>query len=232
MSVRKEKRRNPKTGEVWEKYRVDVAVTMPDRRTKRVNRDAPVQTKRDAEMFEQELRRSILDGTFGQKGGEACSDARRVREGVHLDYAESNNKKSEVQTKEGVFKNHLFPAFGTKRLKEIGAREIEAFKSPKLREAKSAKTVNNTLTVLRKTLSVAHEWGVIPFVPNVTWLKVQPSKFDFLAFDEAERPLRQLKLSQRKRHSKFKQVAVRKLPASTAARCLRHVGLDQPFSHR
>ncbi len=67
MSVRKEKRRNPKTGEVWERYRVDVVVTMPDGSTKRVNRDAPVQTRRDAEKFEQDLRRSILVGTFGLK---------------------------------------------------------------------------------------------------------------------------------------------------------------------
>ncbi len=43
------------------------------------------------------------------------------------------------------------------------------------------------LTILRKMLSVAHEWGVIPFVPKVKRLKPPPNKFDFLAFEEAER---------------------------------------------
>ena len=187
MSVRKEKRRNPKTGAVWEKYRVDVTVAMPDGSTKRVNRDAPVQTKRDAERFEQELRRSILDGTFGKKEVKVVPTLAEFEKEFISNYAEANNKKSEVQTKKGVFKNHLVPAFGTKRLDEIGAREIEAFKSLKLRQGTSAKTVNNMLTILRKTLSVAQEWETIPFIPKVKWLKVPPNKFDFLTFEEADR---------------------------------------------
>lgn len=130
MSVRKEMRRNPRTGEVREKFRVDVVVTMPDGSTKRVSRDAPVQTKRDAEKFEKELRRSILDGTFGQKKEEKHLPTFAEFEKEFIsNYAESNNKKSEVQTKKGVIKNHLAPAFGAKRLAEIGAREIEAFMS-------------------------------------------------------------------------------------------------------
>lgn len=187
MSVRKEKRRNPKTGEVWEKYRVDVVVTLPDGSTKRVNRDAPVQTKRDAEKFEQELRRSILDGTFGKKEEKPVPTLAAFETEFISNYAEANNKKSEVETKKGVLKNHLVPAFGKKRLDQINARDIEAFKSMKLREGISAKTVNNMLTILRKLLSVAQEWEIIPFVPKVKWLKVPPNKFDFLTFDEADR---------------------------------------------
>lgn len=187
MSVRKEKRRNPKTGEVWEKYRVDVVVAMPDGSTKRVSRDAPVQTKRDAEKFEQDLRRSILDGTFGKKQQTIVPTLAEFEIEFISNYAESNNKRSEVQTKKGVFKNHLVPSFGTKRLDQIGVREIEAFKSQKLREGKKAKTVNNMLTVLRKMLSVAQEWGTIAFVPKVKWLRVPPNKFDFLTFEEADR---------------------------------------------
>ena len=187
MSVRKEKRRNPKTGAVWEKYRVDVVVTMPDGSTKRVNRDAPVQTKRDAEKFEQELKRSILDGTFGKKEEKPAPTLVEFEKEFISNYAEANNKKSEVETKKGVIKNHLVPAFGTKRLDQISARDIEAFKGLKLRQGSSAKTVNNMLTILRKMLSVAQEWEVIPFVPKVKWLRVPPNKFDFLTFEEADR---------------------------------------------
>jgi hypothetical protein len=64
---------------------------------------------------------------------------------------------------------------------------IEAFKSLKLRQGKSAKTVNNMLTVLHKLLFVAQEWGIIPFVPKVKWLKLPPNRFDFLTFEEADR---------------------------------------------
>jgi integrase len=187
MSIRKEKRRNPKTGAAWAKYRVDVTVMMPDGTTRRVTRDAPVQTKRDAEKFEQDLRRSILDGTFGKGEERAVPTLAEFEKEFISNYAEANNKKSEVQTKKGVFKNHLVPAFGPKRLDQIGAREIEAFKSLKLREGSSPKTVNNMLTILRKTLSVAQEWGTIEFVPKVKWLRVPPNRFDFLTFDEADR---------------------------------------------
>jgi integrase len=187
MSVRKEKRRNPKTGAVWEKYRVDVAVAMPDGSTKRVSRDAPVQTKRDAEKFELELRRSILDGTFGRKEEKPVPTLAEFEKEFISNYAEANNKLSEVQTKKSAIKNHLVPAFGKLKLDQIGSREIEAFKSAKIKEKKAAKSVNNYLTVLRKMLSVAQEWGLIPFVPKVKWLRVPPNKFDFLTFEEADR---------------------------------------------
>jgi integrase len=187
MSVRREKRRNRKTGAVWEKYRVDVVVTMPDGSTKRVAKDAPVQTKRDAEKFEQDLKRSILDGTYGKVEEKVVPTLAEFETEFISNYAEANNKLSEVQTKKSVFKHHLVPAFGTKQLDQIGAREIETFKSLKLRQGKSAKTVNNMLTILRKMLSVAQEWGTIPFVPKVKWLKVPPNKFDFLTFEEADR---------------------------------------------
>ena len=46
---------------------MDVVVSMPDGSTTRVRKDAAVQTERDAERFEQELRRSILNDTFGKE---------------------------------------------------------------------------------------------------------------------------------------------------------------------
>ena len=187
MSVRMEERRNPKTGAVRKKYRVDVVVTMPDGNVKRVSRDSPVQTRRDAERFEQDLRRSILDGSFGKKDVKPVPTLAGFEKEFISNYADANNKKSEVRSKRCVIKNHLVPAFGAKRLDQIGAREIEAFKSRVLREGFSAKTVNNMLTVLRKMLSVAHEWELIPNVPKVKWLKVPPNKFDFLSFEEANR---------------------------------------------
>lgn len=186
MSVRKEKRRNPKTGEVWEKYRVDVVVMMPDGTKTRVRKDAPVQTRRDAERFEQELKRAILDGSYGRVEKVVPTLAAFEKEFIS-NYAEANNKNSEVRTKKSALKNHLVPAFGTMRLDQIGVREMEAFKSAKLKEGKSAKSVNNYLTMLRKMLSVAQEWEIISIIPKVKWLKLPLSEFDFLTFEEADR---------------------------------------------
>ena len=49
------------------------------------------------------------------------------------------------------------------------------------------KTVNNHLTILRRILSLATEWGVLTHIPAVKWLKVPEPEFDFLDFEEAVR---------------------------------------------
>jgi integrase len=69
----------------------------------------------------------------------------------------------------------------------IGSREIERFKSDKLADTLSPKTINNCLTILRKTLAVAVDWQILKVVPPVKWLRVPSTKFDFLTFEEADR---------------------------------------------
>jgi len=51
----------------------------------------------------------------------------------------------------------------------------------------SAKSINNHLTVLRRMLAVACEWGRLGFVPHVRWLRTPAPDFDFLTFEEAAR---------------------------------------------
>jgi hypothetical protein len=57
---------------------------------------------------------------------------------------------------------HLLPFFGGKRLDVIQQREIETYKSAKLKAGLAPKSVNN--------LSLATEWGVLTHVPPVKWL--------------------------------------------------------------
>ena len=102
-------------------------------------------------------------------------------------YSESNNKPSEVQSKRSILKHHLLPCFGGKRLDVIQQREIETYKSAKLKAGLAPKSVNNHLTILRRILSLATEWGVLTHVPPVQWLKVPEPEFDFLEFEEAPR---------------------------------------------
>lgn len=101
-------------------------------------------------------------------------------------HAAVHNKHSERISKQRIFNLHLLPFFGDMRLDKIGPREIARFKAEKL-STLSAKTVNNMLTVLRKSLSLAVEWGRLQSVPRVGFLRVKKPKIDFLTFEEAPR---------------------------------------------
>ena len=191
MSVRRRKWRDPKTGALKDCWMIDVVVEHKDGRRERIRKVAPIQNKRAAEQYEREMRIELLEGPATRKEVEqpkveapkfaAFSDT------FIKTYAKTNNKPSEVATKEAALKNHLVPAFGKLRLDAIGPERIEAFKAEKLEAKLSEKTINNFLTILRRILAVAADWGKIKSVPHVRWLKVPPPEFDFLDFDEARR---------------------------------------------
>ncbi len=192
MSVRRVRRRDRK-GAAAEYWMIDVFVEHPDGRRERIRKVAPVQTKRDAERYERELRREMLLGVRAAddnreevKPKETPTFAAFVKT-FEETYVKTNNKPSEAETKKSIFKKHLVPAFGKLKLDQIGSREIEAYKAKKLDKKLSAKTVNNHLTVLRRTLAVAQEWGDLAVIPPVKWLKAPEPEFDFLTFEEADR---------------------------------------------
>lgn len=56
----------------------------------------------------------------------------------------------------------MVPIFGSVRPDRIGLAEIESYKTRKLKEGLSVKTVTNHLAVLRKLLNLAVEWGELP----------------------------------------------------------------------
>jgi integrase len=98
-----------------------------------------------------------------------------------------HNKPSELETKRMILRVHLAPAFGNTALDEISMVKLEEYKASKLRDGLSPKTINNHLTVLRKLLATAQEWGKLATLPRVRWLKVAEPEFRFLGFDEADR---------------------------------------------
>jgi integrase len=100
-------------------------------------------------------------------------------------YVATNNKPSEIESKQMILRVHLLPEFGNVRLDQIGAREIEANKAKKLRAKLARKTINNHLTVLRKMLATAAEWRLLAAVPHFKWMKPPAPEFDFLTFEEA-----------------------------------------------
>ncbi len=192
MSVRRRKWTDP-TGAVREAWVVDVVFAHPDGREERIRKVSPVQTRRDAERYEPDLRASWRAGTVG-RNEEASKKAPTVEEfsTEFVDsYAVTNNKPSEVESKRVAFRNHIVPMLGELRLDQIGQREIEKYKAEKLGEKKdgklSPKTINNHLSILHKMLATAVEWGLIAHAPQVKWLKVPEQEFDFLTFEEADR---------------------------------------------
>lgn len=168
------------------KWCADVIVEIPGQGRKRLRRKSPIQTRRGAEQYANLLAESALSTSTPFD-----SERRFSEHAVDFleNYAVANNKFSEVSTKEVILRVHLVPALGDRRLSEIGPAQIEQYKAQKLKDGLARKSVNNHLTVLRKALVVAQEWGLLAEVPVVKRLKVAKPEFDFLSFDEADRLL-------------------------------------------
>jgi len=183
MSVRLRKWKS-KEGKVQEAWWVDVMFQHPDGRVERVRKASPVNTRRGAEQYERELRQALLYGTFGKEKKEVPT-LEQFQERF-LDHAQTNNKVSTAKTKADILRKHLVPAFGRLKLDQIDTARLEAFKAQKVKEGLSKKSVNNLLTVLRKLLALAQEFGELDTVPKVEWLKAPKPEIDFLSFEEAE----------------------------------------------
>ena len=103
MSVRRRSWTDPVAGKTVDAWFVDVKFRSLDGREQRIRKFSPVQTKRGAEQYEQQLRQSLLDGTYGQEEKEVHREqptlAVFAKEFIDT-YAKANNKPSEVQTKQ------------------------------------------------------------------------------------------------------------------------------------
>jgi integrase len=113
---------------------------------------------------------------------------------IVLDLANLHNKETSTVRKEVLFRVHVEPYFGDRKLSEVTCAAIEDFQlamSQKPRragaEAKlSPKTVNAATEVITNILGVAKRRGWIASVPEVNWLRAGAHRFDFLTFEEAD----------------------------------------------
>ena len=188
MSVRLDKRRNPKTGVETKRWLVDVDLQHSDGSRQRVRKISPVQTKRGAEKFERELRSSLANGNYSKEGDKNKNLTLKcfAKEFMNI-YATNNNKPSEAASKESMLRIHILPLLGSYHLAELSTKEFEYYKAQKTKEGLKAKTVKNHLACLRKMLNVAKEWGYINSVPIIKNPPVPKADFDFLSFEESER---------------------------------------------
>jgi integrase len=104
-------------------------------------------------------------------------------------YVDVNNKPSEQYTKRRVLEADILPIFGKKSLEEIASIDIEDYKRQKLAKGLSPKTINNSLTILRKCLVTAIEWEELTNLPKIKLLKTATPKVTYLLPDEVQRLL-------------------------------------------
>ncbi|MCX6796755.1 MAG: tyrosine-type recombinase/integrase [Candidatus Falkowbacteria bacterium] len=105
-------------------------------------------------------------------------------------YVKNNNKISEINGKRSTLKTHLVPFFSSTPLSSITGFQIEKYKSKKLKEGLSKKTVNNHLTVLNKCMRSAQEWFDMLRIPRISKMKTPPTKFSFFTNEESQQILK------------------------------------------
>jgi len=173
------------------KWRYRKTLTLPGGKRERISGTPILNTKMAAEIAEREhIQRVLASLTSSSPSATPKKEVPtfdKFADEFMATYSENNNKPSEVASKQTILKHHLRPSFGRRRLDAIQQREIETYKSARLKKGLSPKTVNNHLTVLRRIVTLAAEWGIIAHAPQFKWLKVPEAEFDFLTFEEAGR---------------------------------------------
>jgi len=97
-------------------------------------------------------------------------------------------KPSYTATVDVLYRLHLGPSFGAKRLDAIRDEDVQRFKGKLLADGLSAKYVNNIQVVLSKLLKTAQEWGVLERLPcRIRPLKAVKPEMRFLDFADYRR---------------------------------------------
>jgi integrase len=187
MSVRRVKRRDPKTGAERQFWIVDVVFEHADGRVQRARKVSPVQTKRGAEEYERQLRAALLSPVRKKEAPTLEAFSTRWIESD----AQATNRASTVAEKRGQLRKHIVPHFGRMHLDAIGTESIASFYAHLRKQDLSLKTVQNLGGVLHRMLAAAVEWEVIEKLPRFPRLKVPSlSQWDFFTRDEVTQLLR------------------------------------------
>jgi integrase len=180
-----------------ERWMVDVQVEHADGRVERVRKVSPIQSKRGAEQYEQEVRANLLFAarrppplpdppprppempTFGEFVEEYMQNHASVR-----------CKPSSMAAKRSVLRCHIAPAVGHLRLDQINRRWADGYSARCLSRGLKPRTINTHLGLVRRVLQIAYEWGVLPTAPpRLEFMKPGQGRTDFLKEDDAEKLL-------------------------------------------
>lgn len=166
----------------WE---VDIRVVLPDGRTLRERRRAPVSSRSGALRWGERRERELVLHPLPNEAKRKEVPTLKAFADRFLDgHARANrHKPSGVTATESLLRVHLIPALGNRKLDSISNEDVQRLKG-RLRN-RSAKTVNNTLSTLNVLLKVAVEWGVIDKMPcTVRLVRTSQRTMTYHDFDE------------------------------------------------
>jgi hypothetical protein len=171
---------------------VDVQTRLPDGTRYRERRRLHV-SKSAAQRWGEDRERYVLVHGPTQPKKEVPTlehFASRFLEG----YARANRQKpSGIAAKDTILRVHLVPQLGSRRLDAITNEAVQGLK--RTLADRSAKTVNNVLTVLNRLLKTAVEWDVIERLPcTIRLLPIPKGSASFHDFDDYERLIESAKV--------------------------------------
>lgn len=167
----------------WE---VDIRFRLPNGLRHRERYRAPVSSKSAAQRWGEDRERHLVQHGVPEPKKEVPTlqdfSARFIDE-----HARANRQKpSGIAAKEMIIRVHLTPMLGHRQLDTIKTEDIQRLKAGL--SHRSAKTVNNVVTVLNTMLKKAVEWSVVAEMPcAIKLLPVSKKSTAFYDFDEYER---------------------------------------------
>jgi integrase len=99
------------------------------------------------------------------------------------------NKPSEQYEKQTIYRCHLGPRFGAKRLDEITVAEIARFRADLVAHELGEKRINQIFGVLSKALRYAADCELIAKAPKVGLFKIERPEIEWWDFDQYARLL-------------------------------------------
>lgn len=166
---------------------IRMTVTLPDGTTERVRKRLTNLSKTQAENWAQQRRNQLISsGKASKSAGQtfatfAQSSEVQSRYISHL----ATSTRSKVQHHVA---SYLIPALGSKKLNQISNVDI-ADLHVSLTKSMAQKGQVNVLATLRRLLSLAVEWKLIPSIPQLPKIKVPKSEPKYLSLIDLQKLL-------------------------------------------
>lgn len=136
-------------------------------------------TKRAAERLEREHLERLMERRYVGRMPTVREFASRF-----LDHQAARTKPLTQQQQRATIEHHVVPRFGAIKLDRFGLEQIDQLIT-EWSEVHKPKTINTRLGTIRRMLSLAVEWDIIPKVPRIRFVRIPKSTPRWLTDDEA-----------------------------------------------
>ena len=169
-----------------QKWMIHVDFTNPDGSMTRVRKVSPLQTKRDAEAYERDVRRELLAGTFGKEKPEDRTTIEAYAETyVREQTIGGGLTRTTLKSKRALLANWIIPVIGDRRVDDVKTADFTKLRTAMMEAELSGKTTNNALAIVSSLVKWWHEQHDVTLPPfKVGLVKVSKGKTDF--FSKAE----------------------------------------------